>query len=94
MKEYTIPEQKVKKEIEEYLRLPLLDVELDPLQWWKVHVVVLPIMAKLAQKYLCLCASSSASEQTFSYSGNIVSKTDAIKTRLSKHVGFLAKNLH
>ena len=69
-----IPEQKIKKEIEEFDRLQLLDSELDLLQWWKVHEIVLPTLSKLAQKYLCICASSLASEQIFSCSGNIVSK--------------------
>ena len=68
------PDQKIKKEIEDYLKLPMLDAEMDPLQWWKVHMVVLPTMAKLAQKYLSVCASSSRSERIFSCSGNIVSK--------------------
>ena len=67
-------EQKIKKEIEEYIKLPLLDAELDPLQWWRVHTVMLPIMAKLARKYLNVCASSSPSERIFSCSGNIITK--------------------
>ena len=58
------PVQKTEKEIENHLKLPLLHAELDPLQWWKVHVIVLPPMAKLAQKYLSVCASSSASESS------------------------------
>ena len=68
------PEQKIKKEIEEFDRLQLLDSELDPLQWWKVHEIVLSTLSKLVQKYLCICASSSASERIFSCSGNVVSK--------------------
>ena len=43
------PEQKAQKGLEEYERLPLLDSELDPLEWWKVH---LPTLSMLAQKYL------------------------------------------
>jgi len=42
------PEQKMKKELQDYLQLPQLDAELDPLQWWKVHMIVLPTMANLA----------------------------------------------
>lgn len=53
------PEQRIKKEIENYIKLPLLDAELDPLQWWKVHMAVLPTMAKLARNYLSVCKQFS-----------------------------------
>ena len=33
----------------------MLDAELDHLQWWRVHTRMLPIMAKLARKYLNVC---------------------------------------
>ena len=88
------PEQMIKKEIEDYIKQPLLDAELNPLQWWKVHMVVLPTMAKLARKYLCVCASSSASERIFSCSGNIVSKKRTLlKPDKVNMLVFLAKNL-
>ena len=88
------PEQQIKKEIEDYIKLPLLDAESDPLQWWKVHMAVLPTMAKLAQKYLSVCASSSASERIFSCSGNIVSKKRTLlKPDKVNMLVFLAKNL-
>ena len=64
----------MKKEIEDYIKLPLLDAELDPLQWWKVPMAVLPTLAKLARKSLSVCTSSSASEQIFSCYGSIVPK--------------------
>ena len=84
----------IKKEIEDYIKQPLLDAELNPLQWWKVHMVVLPTMAKLARKYLCVCASSSASERIFSCSGNIVSKKRTLlKPDKVNMLVFLAKNL-
>ena len=89
------PEQRVKKEIEDYIKLPLLDAESDPLQWWKVHMAVLPTMANLAQKYLSVCASSSASERIFSCSGNIVSKKQILlKPDKGNMLVFLAKNLY
>lgn len=88
------PEQKIKKEIEEYDRLQLLDSELDPLQWWKVHQIVLPTLSKLAQKYLCICATSSASERIFSCSGNIASKKRTLlKPDKVNMLVFLAQNL-
>ena len=89
------PDQKIKKEIEDYLKLPMLDAEMDPLQWWKVHMVVLPTMAKLAQKYLSVCASSSPSERIFSCSGNIVSKKRTLlKPEKVNMLVFLNRNLN
>ena len=89
------PNQKIKKEIEDYLKLPMLDAEMDPLQWWKVHMVVLPTMAKLAQKYLSVCASSSPSERIFNCSGNIVSKKRTLlKPEKVNMLVFLNRNLH
>ena len=68
------PEQRIKKEIEEFDRLQLLDSELGPLQSWKVQEIVLPTLSKLVQKNHCIGASSSASLRIFSCSGNVVSK--------------------
>ncbi len=65
-------DQKVQKEIEDYLLAPALDSESNPLGWWKIHAGDFPIMAKVARKYLCICASSSASERVFSTSGQFV----------------------
>ena len=60
------PEEKAKAEVESYLRVPEQDVEGHPLHWWKAEERKYPILATLARKYLCVCASSSASERLFS----------------------------
>ncbi len=87
-------DQKVQKEIEDYLLAPALDSESNPLGWWKIHAGDFPIMAKVAQKYLCICASSSASERVFSTSGQIVSKRrSALKPDKVNMLVFLARNL-
>ena len=44
-----------------------------PLNWWNVHKCVLPNLARLAQKYLGIVATSVPSERLFSTAGNIVS---------------------
>ena len=51
-----IPEKKMEKEIEDYLKDPTLDEESNPLEWWKLHAAAFPTLAKLAKKipvYLC-----------------------------------------
>ena len=67
------PQQRVKQEIDQYLTHPQLNIEDDPLPWWQSECVRYPILAKLARKYLCLCATSVPAERVFSCGGNIVS---------------------
>ena len=42
------------------------------MNWWKSHNLEYPLLARLAKKYLCACATSSPSERLFSTSGDIV----------------------
>ena len=61
------PEARVKEEVEHYSNILEPDLELNPLDWWKIQAPNYPILAKLAKKYLCICASSSASGRLFIY---------------------------
>ena len=65
--------QMVTKEMDRYLSGHWLDLEENPLVWWKSQQSHFWVLAMLAQKYLCICASSSASERLFSTAGNVVS---------------------
>ena len=88
------PQQKVKQEIDQYLTHPQLDISGDPLEWWISESVRYPILAKLAQKYLCLCATSVLSECVFSCGGNIVTdKRTCLKPERVDSLVFLAHNL-
>ena len=60
------PQEVVQKETSRYLDLPDLDPEKDPLSWWKDEAKHFPILARLARKYLCACATSVPSERVFS----------------------------
>ena len=87
-------EEKVKKEIDEYLQCPQLDTEADPLQWWKQYGPIYSTLSKLARKYFWICATSEASERLFSVAGNIVtSKRTCLKPDKVNMLTFLAKNL-
>ena len=57
------PEQKVQREIETYLSTPRIDMEADPLVWWRHNCKIFPLLSKLARKYLSVCATSSSSER-------------------------------
>jgi hypothetical protein len=52
----------------------------DPLHWWSVKQSAFPTIATLAKKYLCIPATSAASERIFSRAADI--QTDA-RNRLS-----------
>lgn len=62
----------VTTELNIYTYMPGVVHEEDPLKWWKHHKINFPLLSKLAQKYLCIQATSSASERAFSASGNVV----------------------
>ena len=88
------PRQKISREMERYLHTPQLDADDDPLLWWKGNQQIFPVLALIAKKYLCICASSSASERTFSNSGNIItSKRTCLKPTKVNMLTFLSKNL-
>ena len=65
------PKDKISHELERYLQTPQLDTDDNPLLWWKGNQQM-PVLALMAKKFLCICASSSASERTFNTSGNII----------------------
>ena len=88
------PEEEMRKEFEKYQALPHLDHEDDPLTWWKYHSHNFPNLSKLAKRYLCIPATSCASERLFSTSGHIVNKNRSkLKPAKVNMLVFLAKNL-
>ena len=51
-------------------------------------------LSSLARKFLCICATSVASDHTFSIGGNIVtSKRNCLKPHTVDQLVFLAQNL-
>ena len=60
------------KECSTYESLPICNSTTDILEWWKIHSKCLPLLAKLARKYLAIPASSTKSERVFSAGGRVV----------------------
>ena len=88
------PEKAINDELQQYMATSKPDAESNPLEWWKLHAETFPLLAKLAKKYLCVCASSSASERLFSTSGHIASKKRmSLKPDKLNMLVFLAENL-
>ena len=68
-----------------------VDVESDPLTWWKDERKQFPCFSCLARKYLCICGTSVPSERLFSKGGYIV---NLLRNGLSpQHVNILGINL-
>ena len=71
-----------------------LHIDQCPLEWWKIEAHRMPVLSKVARKYLCICASSVASERMFSKGGNIVTaKRNGLQPENVERVMFLAKNV-
>lgn len=88
------PLEKVQQEIEKYTQDVKPDSESDPLEWWRVNCCVFPCLSKMAQRYLCICATSTPSERVFSTCGNVVtSKRTLLKPEKVNMLVFLSKNL-
>ncbi len=89
-----MPANRLKKELQTYKTMEETSATENPLSWWKMHESSLPILSTFAKYYLCIPASSLASERVFSTSGLICSP---LRSRLSNDsidtLVFLSKNL-
>ena len=61
-------------EIDRYKAIGRVEETVDPLQWWCAHSAEYPILSKMARRYLCIPASSAASERAWSALGDIFTK--------------------
>ena len=64
----------IKLEFQCYRKEPVLDQDLDPLEYWNSCRHKYPFLIKLVKKYLCIPATSTEAERTFSSLGNLLSK--------------------
>ena len=62
----------IRIELDKYLSTALASRNTKILEWWRLMANTYPLLAKLAQKSLCIPASSSTSERVFSGSGGTV----------------------
>ena len=80
-------EEKIDKEMKQYEEYMLLDVDLDPLTWWKDEQKNFPILGSLAHNYYSIYGTSVPSERLFSQGGDIV---NTLQNRQSpEHVNML-----
>lgn len=82
-------------EVQEYLDLPQIGINNDPLVWWKLHSKKFPILSELSKIYLGIPATSTPSERLFSDAGNLLTnKRTRILPELFKRMIFLKRNIN
>jgi len=87
-------EEVTQNEMEEYLDLPQIGLNNNPLEWWKSHSVKFPILSEISKIYLAIPATSTPSERLFSDAGNLLtSKRTHMLPELFKRMIFLKKNI-
>lgn len=88
----TIREQ-VDLEVQIYSSLPAIPMSGDPVLWWWEKSGSLPLLSALAEKYLCVQASSTPSERVFSTAGDTISlERSRILPEKADMLVFLHKN--
>uniref|UniRef100_A0A673BN97 HAT C-terminal dimerisation domain-containing protein n=1 Tax=Sphaeramia orbicularis TaxID=375764 RepID=A0A673BN97_9TELE len=81
-------------ELTKFLQEDALDASCDPLMWWRDNQKRYPMMANLARKYMCICATSTSSERMFSTAGNTATpERSCLKPQKVNMLVFLARNL-
>lgn len=80
-------------EVRSYLAEDLINRKENPLNWWKTRTAIYPHLAKLAKKYLCIIATSVASERIFSTAGQVITdRRNRLKGENVKKILFLHFN--
>ena len=91
---HTLKLVQVQSELLRYKTEALISVDQPPLHWWSTRQHLYPNVGKLAQKYLCVVATSVPSEQLFSTAGNVISvKRTALLSENVEKLSFLHDNL-
>ena len=83
------------EELETYFNASQIDWDANPFEWWNIYKSKFPILLKLAQKYLCISATSTASERLFSDAGNTMTvKRTLLNQNLFERMVILKKNMN
>ena len=81
-------------ELSVYKKELVIKRDQDPLAWWTAHGLAMPELKRLAQRYLCVPATSTPSERCFSTAGELVSQRRSnLSDQNIKMILFLNKNL-
>ena len=69
--------QAVESELRRYQDEETIDLDANPLVWWKSRMCQYPLLAQLVRMVWSLPATSVCSEQVFSAAGNVLTKKRA-----------------
>jgi hypothetical protein len=67
----------VSNEVKDYMSMPSVPLDTDPLQWWREHQHRFPVLARVARRFLCIPASSAPAERVWSTAGNTITEKRA-----------------
>ena len=83
------------EELEAYFNASQIDWDANPFEWWNMYKSKFPILSNLAQKYLCISATSTASERLFFDAGNTMTvKRTSLNQNLFERIVILKKNVN
>lgn len=86
-------DENIQREIAAFSAEPAIDVDADPLMWWKGNAERFPKLAHLARMFLSIPATSVPSERVFSKAGQVVNKfRSCLKPKNVDAILFLNKN--
>lgn len=86
--------QQIQHEFDVYARMNEISGDNNPLEWWKLNSGTLPLLSQCARKYLCISASSCASERVFSTAGVICTpRRGRLDPERLDMLVFISKNL-
>nr|XP_022910708.1 zinc finger BED domain-containing protein 1-like [Onthophagus taurus] len=88
------PTHSAEAQIKQYLDLPLVDRKLNPLDFWESKKEMFPELYKLANKYLCVPATSVPSERVFSKAGELTKdRRSRLSSNMINEIMFLNSNM-
>jgi len=83
--------ERMPTDLKHFLNQPTISLDENIIKFWNVHKTMYPHIAKVAEPYLSIVATSVPSERLFSKAGNIMSaKRNRLKGEKLQHLLFLS----